>query len=71
MFDKNEKLDVPCPGCEHITSITIAEIETNPSYQCAGCGETVNIDASKLTDGLKDAENQINDMVGSLQDMFK
>ena len=71
MFDKNARLDIPCPECGHKTSMAVREIECNPTYGCAGCGKNVTVDASQFKDGLKDAEKQINDMVKDLQRMFR
>ena len=62
MFDKNVKLDIPCPECNHTVKLSIREIERNPSYACPGCQNTINLDASKLTKELGKAEKQIKDM---------
>lgn len=71
MFDKSVKLDIPCPECGYETSLSIAKIESNPSYTCGGCKKTINLNAADFKDGLKDAEKQLKAFEKDLKKMFK
>lgn len=62
MFDKNVKLDIPCPNCGYKTKLTIRDIEQNPTYTCPSCKTVIHLNADEFTKGLKDAENRLKDL---------
>lgn len=62
MYNKNESVDIPCPDCKHPKSLTIAEIEKNPTYICEGCKNSITIDGTDLIKGLNKAMKEIDDI---------
>ena len=54
------EVPVTCPKCGHETKQTIAWLECNPEFVCAGCSQTIKIetDASfrEVTDDLRNID---------------
>lgn len=61
VFDDAE-IGVPCPGCGHKNPKKISWIKTHTQMVCAGCGETVTIDSTKLQKGLAEVDKSISDL---------
>lgn len=70
MFDKAE-LGIPCPGCGHKTPKKISWIKTHKEMVCAGCGSPVTLDSTKLEEGIRTVEKQLNDLKRQLSRIGK
>jgi len=71
LLDKTDTLDIPCPVCGTETTLSVSNIELNPSYTCGECNCVINLDASKFVAGMEDADNQLRDFERDLVNIFK
>ena len=43
----NERVEIKCPVCGKITTVTLKETKQEGTFECWNCGSTIHYDASK------------------------
>jgi transcription elongation factor Elf1 len=57
-IDPNALVNIPCPSCGEKTPVSIATIDTSPRLVCEACGATYAINARKVMDKVRAAQEQ-------------
>jgi transcription elongation factor Elf1 len=55
-IDPDALVNIPCPRCSEKMEVTVAEIQNNPRLVCAKCGANFAINAQKVMDKIRAAQ---------------
>jgi transcription elongation factor Elf1 len=55
-IDPDALVNVPCPRCSEKMEVTVATIESSPRLVCDKCGATFAINAQKVMDKIRAAQ---------------
>ena len=68
---KNDTLDVPCPQCRHLTTLTVGWLERNCRFACERCDSDLEIDGPGLLEDLRDVESSIDALTRAIARLRK
>ena len=57
-IDPSDLVNIPCPSCGQKTAVSVATIESSPRLRCEACGAVYAINARKVMDKLRAAQEQ-------------
>jgi transcription elongation factor Elf1 len=57
-IDPSDLVNIPCPSCGQKTAVSVATIESSPRLRCDACGATYAINAQKVMDKIRAAQEQ-------------
>jgi len=57
-IDPSALVNVPCPKCGEKTPVTVETIQTNPRLVCEKCGAMYAINAQKVMDKIRAAQEK-------------
>jgi predicted RNA-binding Zn-ribbon protein involved in translation (DUF1610 family) len=57
-IDPSALVNIPCPRCGEKTAQTVAVIQSSPRLSCPACGTMFAVNARKVMDKLRAAEEQ-------------
>ena len=57
-IDPSALVNIPCPACGEKTAVSVATIESSPRLRCEACGSMYAINAQKVMDKLRAAQEQ-------------
>jgi transcription elongation factor Elf1 len=57
-IDPSALVNVPCPSCGQKTAVSVATIQSAPRLRCESCGAMYAINAQKVMDKIKAAQEQ-------------
>lgn len=57
-IDPSALVNIPCPSCGHKTAVSVATIESAPRMVCESCGANFAINATKVMDKIRAAQEQ-------------
>jgi len=57
-IDPSALVNIPCPRCGEKTAQSVATIQSSPRLVCAACDASFTVNARKVMDKLRAAEEQ-------------
>jgi len=57
-IDPSALVNIPCPSCGEKTAVSVATIESSPRLRCEACGAMYAINAQKVMDKLRAAQEK-------------
>jgi len=57
-IDPSALVNIPCPACGQKTAVSVATIQSSPRLRCEACGVMYAINAQKVMDKLRAAQEQ-------------
>ena len=61
-----DTLDVACPACSHVTTLSVEWLRTNRHYACEQCGSDLEIDGEQLLERLSDVYKAVDNLKSSI-----
>ncbi len=69
-----DKLEIPlsCPKCGHEITKTVAWINSHDSFDCVGCGATIDLgNVVDFSSAFEQADNAVDDLRGEIERLYK
>ncbi len=57
-IDPSALVNVPCPRCGEKSAVSVGTIESSPRLRCEACGASFAINAQKVMDRIRAAQEQ-------------
>ena len=62
----NDTLDVVCPACNHLATLSVDWLATNQRYACEKCARDLEIDGKQLLERLRDVDVAVDNLKSSI-----
>ena len=66
-----QRVELPCPHCGHKFKESLGRLQLNPQLKCTDCGQSFNIDATKLKKTVKSVKDQLAKFKRDIGKMFR
>lgn len=64
------EIEIPCPKCESVITLSFDRADNETSCTCPECNEVFTVSSSQLKEALAEAENMINDEFNNIEDLL-